>query len=83
MNSITTNLNNWTGKEATVDFTDELEFNFQGYAWKVTAVSLEDQGFALHLNGDDWYDELTVLYTEINDVEDWIKRAVIWIANHV
>jgi hypothetical protein len=89
------NLNNWTGEEVTVDYTDEGSFEFYGYTFQIG--QLEDDGLveagamnegegwrALH--GDDWSDPLTTLFfigEDGRDLERAVIQAVRYIAMHV
>jgi hypothetical protein len=94
MNTITTNLCNYTGKSITVDYTDAGEFEMYGYKFWLEIIQA-DYGKIVNLQGSGWRAELaTFYYYESEDIrlshlddeyslEKAIRQAIIYIANYV
>lgn len=84
------NLEDWSGDEVTVDYTDDGRFEFYGYQFQVGALENEgidgtpNEGWR-DLHGDQWSEPLTTLFFIDNDgdLESAVVKAVRYIANHV
>ena len=87
MKTITTNLNNWTGEEATVAYNEKGEFEFYGYKFRVGPFTPFQSdilvGGTRELNGSDWDDVLTAVATDTDSIGEAVMAAVRWIANHI
>lgn len=85
MNTVTMNLENWTGEVATIAYTDAMRFKMYGYTFKVDVTrTFEDGGCVAALNSPDWEDSLTELYFIDNETpEQMVRKAVIYVANRV
>lgn len=86
--TINTNLNNWSGEEATVEAylnkNGDLQFSFYGYEFELSAPVWFDESIAAReLNGSDWSDKLVTLTLNSASPEKALKQAVQWIANYV
>ena len=86
MNTVTLNRDNWTGEVATVKFDDAGRFEDLDEKWKVTLVNLYKDGDAVwELTGEGWEHPMKSFFidAESNSLEEAVKRAVVWISNHI
>ena len=91
MQTLTTNLNNWSGEEATVKFTKAGSFKFGGYSFSIKNVepikfssdTIENSGW-FNLEGEGWEGSLaTIHFVGEPDMKVMVRKALIWVANHV
>lgn len=85
MNTVTMNLDNWTGEVVTIKYTNALRFKMYGYTFKVDVTeNFDDGSFVADLNSPDWEDPLTTLFF-LNPAtpEQMVKKAVRYVANRV
>ncbi len=83
------NLCNWTGEKVQVTYNArKMSFDFGGYHFWLELEKFDDykgDGYA-NLYGEGWDGALTSIFEidgRADDKEMWIRRAVIWVANHV
>jgi hypothetical protein len=95
LKEITTNCHDWSGDVITVPYIEEentLRFELNGYEWEVEVEERSDHVKAT-LNGDEWDHSLVHWYwfhgfrcealNESFTPEEAVKRAIIYIRNHV
>ena len=91
MQTLTTNLNNGSGEEATVKFTKAGSFNFRGYSFSIKNVetiefdsdTIENGGW-FNLEGEGWeYSLATIHFQGEPDMKVMVRKALIWVANYV
>lgn len=91
MQTLTTNLNNWTGEEATIKYTKNGSFKFGGYSFSLENIQtfnfeskIIGNGGCFDLRGEGWGDSLTTIHFDGEpNIETMVKKALIWVANYV
>ena len=91
MQTLTTYLHNWSDEKATVKFTKAGSFKFGGYSFSIKNVETIDfesdtieNGGWFNLEGEGWEDSLATIHFQGEpDMKVMVRKALIWVANHV